>query len=155
MNFIHPLAGLGIATLISIIIGISLLPKIFFLLTLQRTFDEISPENSLLPSAQVWLALIPFFGLIWQFVIVIKMADSLQMEFKKKNIEIKELRPGYNIGLVYCILYACTIIPFFGFLTGFAGFICWIIYWVNINDYRNMLVRLKLTNRGDGHQYTN
>lgn len=137
--------GLGIGMIVLFIFAIALLPTIFFLLTLHRTFDEISLKNRLMPSAQVWLTLIPIFGTIWQFIIVAKMADSLQKEFELRGLESKEARPGYSIGMAYCILTVCSVIPFVNILTGLGVLITWIIYWVNIADYKNTLVRNPLT----------
>ena len=109
---------------------------IFYLLTLQNTFSKISNENRKMPSGQVWLALIPLFGLIWQFIIVNNMADSLKAEFTNRNIKVEEERPGIGIGLAYCILFCCCIIPFLGILTLICGIICWIIYWAKIYNYK-------------------
>jgi hypothetical protein len=85
---------------------------------------------------QVWLSLIPFFGLVWQFIIVNRMADSLRDEYISKNIPLAEERPGSGIGTAYSILFCIGIIPILGVLTMIAGIICWIIYWVRISDYR-------------------
>jgi hypothetical protein len=41
--------------------------------------------------------------------------------------------------LTYCILFCCSIIPGIGVLFGLAGFVMMIIYWVKINDYKNLL----------------
>ena len=145
MDSSDALLGLGIGMIVLLIFAITLLPIIFFLLTLHRTFDEVSAENRLMPSGQVWLILIPLFGMIWQFIIVQKMADSLQKEFALRGVDCKEARPGYSIGMAYCILSVCSFIPFVNFLTGFGVLIKWIIYWVKIADYKNMLVRNPLT----------
>lgn len=117
-------------------LGISLLPLIFYLITLQNTLEKISPENRTMPPGNVWLILIPIFGMAWQFVVVNNMATSLAAEFKSRGITVDEPRPGYSIGIAYCILLLTTIIPFLGFLAGIGGFVCWIIYWVKINDYK-------------------
>lgn len=92
-----------------------------------------------MPSGNVWLILIPLFGLVWQFIVVNAIADSLKEEFAKRNITCDEVRPGYGIGLTYSILFCCSIIPFIGILAALAGLICWIIYWVKIADYKNKL----------------
>jgi hypothetical protein len=119
--------------------GICLLPAIFYLLTLQNTFQLIKNENRKMQPGQVWLSLIPLFGIVWQFIIVNNLADSLRLEFSQRNISVGEERPGIGIGLAYCILICCSIIPFLGVLTGLAGFICWIIYWVKISNYKATL----------------
>jgi hypothetical protein len=135
MDATEALLGLSIGMIILIVFAISLLPTIFFLLTLHRTFEEVSEENRLMPAGQVWLALIPLFGMIWKFIIVSRLADSLQSEFAKRGLESKEARPGYSIGMAYCILTVCGFIPF----ATLGALVCWIIYWVNIADYKNKL----------------
>ncbi|WP_319501416.1 hypothetical protein [uncultured Draconibacterium sp.] len=122
--------------------ALSVIPLIFYLLTLQNTFNAISSENRKMQSGEVWLTLIPLFGLVWQFIIVNRLADSLKAEFNTKNIIVDEERPGVGIGLAYCILFCCSIIPFVNFLTGVAGIICWIIYWSKINNYKMKLYQL-------------
>jgi hypothetical protein len=122
-----------------IIFGVLLLPTIFYLITLQTTLNQVEPENRKMDPGLVWLALIPLFKIIWQFFIVINVADSLKAEFAQRNINAGEDRPGYTIGLTYCILNVCSIIPFLGFLTALAGFICWIIYWVKIAGFKSIL----------------
>lgn len=120
---------------------LGIIPLVFYLLTLQNTFSAISIENRKMQSGQVWLTLIPVFGLVWQFIIVDKLADSLKAEFIKKDIKVEEDRPGYSIGLIYCILFCCSIIPFVGIVTSIGGIVCWIIYWVKINEYKIKLQR--------------
>ena len=127
---------------ILIISSFSVIPLIFYLLTLQNTFNAISVENRKMQSGEVWLSLIPLFGLVWQFIIVSRLADSLKAEFDAKNIKVDEERPGIGIGLAYCILFCCSIIPFVNFLTGIGGIICWIIYWSKINNYRIKLKQI-------------
>ena len=112
--------GLGYSELILIMIPLSILlllplPLIFFLITLQNTFKEVKIENRRMQPGEVWLMLIPLFGLVWQFIIVNRLADSLKLEFTQRNIDINEFRPGYSIGLAYCVLFCCSIIPFFRF----------------------------------------
>jgi len=148
MNYLFNFILLGMLgapeiILISIFSGlVGLIPFIFYLLTLQNTFYAISPENRKMAPGQVWLSIIPFFGLVWQFIIVNRMADSLKPELDARNIKTNEERPGYSIGLAYCILFCCSIIPFLGFLTSIGGLVCWIMYWVKINDFK-----LQLKNR--------
>jgi hypothetical protein len=116
--------------------GILLLPLILYLLTLQKTLNLVRPENRHMEPGLVWLALIPIFSIIWNFFIVSKVAESLRLEFKQRNIQTQEEKPGYTIGLAYCILVCCTIIPVLGLLTSIAGLVCWIIYWVKISGYK-------------------
>lgn len=132
-----------IISIFLILPALCLIPLIFYLLTIQNTLLAISSENRKMQPGQVWLSLIPLFGLVWQFIIVNRLADSLKDEFVTKNLKIDEERPGIGIGLAYCILFACSLIPFVGFATVIGGLICWIIYWSKINDYKIKLNKIK------------
>lgn len=134
-------AGLTVAF---IVMGIALIPIIFFLLTLQNTLKAVSPQNREMPPGQVWLQLIPVFHYVWQFINVNNIAKSLEKEYRSRGIQT-EPKPTYNIGLAYCILVCCSIIPGINIFTGLAAFICWIIYWVQVNNHKNKLAQLPNT----------
>lgn len=133
------LGNLGVVEWLLMGVFIGIVPVIFYILSLQNTFKEISISNRKMEPGNVWLMLIPLFGLVWQFFIVDRLADSLKAEFATRNIVVDEDRPGYSIGLTYCILFCCGIIPVLGALASLGGIVCWIIYWVKINDYRTKL----------------
>ena len=118
---------------------IFILPYILYLITLQNTLLEISNENRKMRPGQVWIILIPLFGLVWQFIMINRIADSLQAEFSSRNIPVSESRPGYTIGITYSILLLCSYLPILGVLALLGGLVCWIVYWVKINDYKTKL----------------
>ncbi|MFT3751022.1 MAG: hypothetical protein QM768_22100 [Agriterribacter sp.] len=122
------------------ILLISLIPAIFFLLTLQKTLNAVSPENRSMQPTQVWLLLIPVFNIVWIFITVTRIADSIKNECSRLSIPTAESRPTYGIGLVMSILWICGIIPVAGMIASLAGLICWIIYWVKVNDYKNIII---------------
>ena len=122
------------------LIALLLIPKIFYLITLQSTLKAISEENRKMPTNNVWLQLIPLFGIVWHFIIVKNMADSISAEANLKNIKIDEQNPAYNIGLAMCILNCFFIIPYLNILTGIASLICFILYWTKINSYKNKII---------------
>lgn len=128
--------------------GLTLIPTIFYLISLQSTFNTISITNRKMPSGNVWLLLIPLFGTVWHFIIVNNLADSIKAEANSKNIEIAEPRPAYNVGLAMCILNCLFFIPGLNILTGIAGLICWILYWVKISSYKNLLLTEKYNSIG-------
>jgi len=135
------LAITGPAALIFVIVFIIItaFPVIFYLFTLQGTLREISSENRKMQPEQVWLSIIPLFGIIWQYFIVARMADSLYQEFSKRNIQNTEQKPGYNYGIAYCIFLTASVIPMLGFLAVLGAAVCWVIYWVKISEYKNLL----------------
>ena len=139
MTLLFSLPGGGELILIFVVLGLMVIPRIFYLITLQSTLNTISSENRKMPSGNVWLLLIPLFGTIWHFIIVNNLADSIKAEANSKNLQLDEQRPGYTIGLAMCILNCLFFIPGLNVFTGLAGFICWIVYWVKINSYKNTL----------------
>jgi hypothetical protein len=74
------------------------------------------------------------FHFVWSFIVVLKISDSLAKEFQSRNIP-SEPEPGKMLGLLYSILAVLSIIPIIDILTGIAGLICWVMYWVKIANY--------------------
>lgn len=115
-------------------------PLIFFLLSLQKTMNVVSEENRKMPPSNVWLMLIPLFNIVWQFIMVNKIAESITEECIKLNIAVKESKPTYNIGLTWNI---CNLIIFIPIIGGLAALITFILYWVKVNDYKNLMIANK------------
>ena len=117
-------------------LGLFLIPGIFFLLTLQNTLKAISPENRRMPPGNVWLLFIPLFNIVWQFIVVDKIAQSIATECTRLNIPVTERKPTYGIGLAWNICNFFTIIPILG---PFASLVTFIIYWVKVADYKKLI----------------
>ena len=141
----HPesatMGNLGLAeimVIMLIVVAICLIPEIFFVLTLQKALQRCSPENRVMSPGLTWLLLVPVFNLVWMFIVVTQMAESLEKEFRKRNVPV-EPSPGRSIGLAWCILVVCCLIPLLGILTGLPALICWILYWVKIAGFSSIL----------------
>jgi hypothetical protein len=142
--------GLGTTELavIAIVLLLFLVPYILYLVTLSSTIKLCANQNRSIEPGQVWLVLIPIFGLIWYFIMVGRIADTIAAECRQRNIPLDEQRPGYNVGLALCVLSCCGWIPVLGGFCSIAAFICWIIYWVRIYGYKT---KLQNTPFGFGH----
>jgi hypothetical protein len=137
-----------------IILIIFLIPAILFLITQQNTLKAIQPQNRSMAPGEVWLQLIPLFNLIWMFIVVTRISDSIRKEFHSRAensllglpdpslVAEMNKRPTYDIGIAYCVLNLCGIVPVIGTFAGLAGLICWIIYWVKLAEYKNKLEKL-------------
>ena len=117
-------------------LALFLIPAIFFLLNLQNTLKAISAENRKMPPANVWLMLIPLFNIVWQFIMVDRIAQSIGAECRRLNIPIKEDKPTYGIGLAWNICNCVSIIPIIG---GLAALVTFIIYWVKVSEFKNLI----------------
>jgi hypothetical protein len=129
-----PVELLVIVAIIFLISVTTLVPLAFFCLTLQKCLNRCTPQCRTIAPGQVWLLLIPFFNLVWQFIVVSRISSTLANEFRLRSMT-KEPEPGKSLGLAFCILFVCGIVPFLGILAGIAGLICWILYWVKIANY--------------------
>ncbi|HTW78446.1 MAG TPA: hypothetical protein VME23_02765 [Terracidiphilus sp.] len=116
-----------------------LIPAIFYLLTLQNALSKCAPPSRTMEPAMVWLLLIPLFGLIWSFIVVMALAKSIGNEYRRRGIPCPDPLPGQNIGMAMCICGCCGIIPIIDLLAGPAAFVLWIVYWVKIAEFSRLL----------------
>ena len=137
-----------------IIVLIYLVVIIFFCLTQQNTLKAIQPQNRTMAPGEVWLQLIPLFNIIWQFVVVSRISDSLKREFEFREQHAflgladpsiaEELgkRPTHGIGMAFCTLTIVGVLPMIGTVAGLAALVCRIVYWVQLANYKTKLERL-------------
>ncbi len=126
-----------------------LVALIFFLITQQNTLKAIQPHNRRMQPGEVWLQLIPVFNLVWQFIVVTRISNSIRNEINDRTLHSflgipdpvfsndMTRRPTYDIGLTFCILSLCGCIPLLGGIASLAGIVCWIVYWTQIAAYKN------------------
>ena len=124
-----------------------LLMTIFFLITMQRTMESVSPDLREMEPQLAWLMLIPLFSYVWRIILILRLADSLEEEFRRRKIEIMEARPGVGLGLTWAFLTAASFlisfldVPAVFYILFLSGLTCWILYWVKIVSYRNLLLQ--------------
>ena len=87
----------------------------------------------------VWLLLIPFFGLIWNFFIVLALANSLGRELPARGVTQLDPEPGKSIGIAMCICMACGIIPLLGVIASLIALVLWVVYWIKIAEFSRLL----------------
>jgi len=86
----HPLPTLALI----LILWFGLLALIGYLLALQDALKKCAPTSRTMKPGKVWLLLIPVFGLVWQFIIVVNIAKSLRNEFERLGIPCRESTPS-------------------------------------------------------------
>lgn len=129
----------GASLLILVLLLLLLLPTIFYFISLQKALEAVSPENRMMPPGQVWLSLIPLFNFVWMFFVVNKIADSFRLECYKLRINTTELKPTQGIGNAKNILRLCSFVPVIGILASLGFFVCWIMHWIKVNEYRKLI----------------
>ncbi|MEO6730564.1 MAG: hypothetical protein ABIN01_05060 [Ferruginibacter sp.] len=129
--------------IIGLLFFLVLIPTVFYISTLQKALEAVSDENRRMPPGQVWLLLIPLFNFIWMFVVVNKIAESFNAECSLLNIPTDETNPTQGIGNTKNIFRLCTMIPVIGLLAGIGYLVCWIMHWIKVNEYRNLILANK------------
>jgi hypothetical protein len=113
----------------------------FYANTIRKTLLLIAPENRMMNPRSAWLVVIPFFNIYWNFVVASRMADSLTNEFFDRKIAEEE-NPGRSAGMWYAWLFLLSNIPltpFILFTIALLSLVYFVLYWVKVNNFRNLL----------------
>jgi hypothetical protein len=122
------------------ILVVALVIAIFFFLTLSKALSRCHPRNRTMEPGMVWLNFIPLFNIVWQFITVNRVSESLSNEFYDRGWDRQGEDYGKGVGMTYCIMNLLGWIPYCGMLFGIVGLVCLIIYWVKIANYSGQLV---------------
>src|SRR6186713_2300402 len=121
--------GVSEILLIVFVVVLFLIPMIFFLIAQQNTLRAVSTHNRKMQPGEVWLQLIPLFGMVWKFIVVNRISQSIRAEINDRNSNsfLGEANPvfandmvplpTYSIGIAYCILGLCGFIPVLGWFS--------------------------------------
>jgi hypothetical protein len=130
------LQALGLFVIVFLLIGLGI--AVLYILTLRKALTQCAPHNRTTSPDSPWLLLIPLFNLVWGFILYPHISESLEREFRQRNLPI-EPQPARTLGLTLAILHACGIVPFVNIVAGIAGLVCFILYWIKISGYANQL----------------
>jgi hypothetical protein len=125
-----------VVVVVALAVGIAI--AVLFLLTLSRALQQCRPRNRTMEPGQVWLNLIPCFSLVWMFITVNRIAESLDNEFYDRRLR-GDGDFGKTIGTIYCVCNVLGFVPYVNSITGIVGLVCFIIYWVKIAGYSRQL----------------
>jgi magnesium-transporting ATPase (P-type) len=133
-----------------ILIGGLITVAVLYLKNLQDTLKEVSEHNRQVPPGNVWLMFIPLFNIIYPFILYPKISDSLRAEFEERG-KPQNGDYGRSLGITMPILGLCGIIPLLGVLAGIGNLVVWIIFWVKMAEFKNMLRSMP---KSDGFKMT-
>ena len=101
-------AILGIC-LYAVILIASIAWAVFVYVSMYQALNSVSPGNRDMEPAMIFLMLIPCFGFIWYFFVVIRIASSFRKEFEDRG-----LREDGDFGQLFGIL--APLIPCVGLI---------------------------------------
>jgi hypothetical protein len=86
-----------------------LVVTIYWVNSMYKTLRAIPPVSRRTDPSMVWMIMVPFVGLIWQFVANAAVAESLAAEYRRRGWHLDENRPGFEQGVIACIV-VCVVV---------------------------------------------
>lgn len=149
-NFLGP----ELLLLILVFLGL-IVPVLLYINTIHKTLDEIRDEYRLIPSRSPMLLLVPLLSNFMLFLVVIKLSQSLELEFEDRGIAADGKGFGQRVGLMMSTAFLLILLTVvFGFsglpivvfllpllrILSIVGLVCWIIHWTKMSAYRKILL---------------
>ena len=120
--------------LIAVVLGL----QIWLFLTLSKTLAECSPRNRTMEPGMVWLNFVPLLNLVWIFLTIIRVSESLRNEYEDRDLAGDD-DFGQTMGLVHAIgMIVC----------GISFFVTVFLYRSKIMGYRRRLEESEPRGRG-------
>ena len=135
-----PIRNIGLPEFYVLFVVLNIVGAFFYIWTLRRTLERCAPESRTISLGFLWFLLIPLFNIVWHFVIVINLSNSLHNEFTRRNIAVPDREPGKMLGLATSMLGIVGLYPLLGIPCAVGALICWAVYWVKIAGYSRMLL---------------
>jgi hypothetical protein len=122
-------------------LGLMLLPRIFYLISMQRAVARCDPSARSIPPGLVWLAMVPLLSMVWDFVVVVAVGRSLGNEYARRNRPLAYSFPGLGFGISFCVLNLLIWIPLINMVAVPVAVVLWLIFWVKISRLSSRLDR--------------
>jgi hypothetical protein len=97
----------------------------------KKYLDAIPETFHVFPSWQVWLLMIPLFGIVWNYFVFPRIARSYQNLFEYYGVHDTG-DSGYGLGVAYCI----TMTPPISCCASMIGWVLIIIFLVKLAELR-------------------
>jgi len=129
-------------------IGLVVFFTVIWLLNMQRALDECVYTERKIQPAQVWLTFIPLFGLVWQYIAVTKVSETLAQEYKVRGWISDEDRPAIETGIVACTVVLIVLIvrlsipdlhPALGFFSSLGICLCMFMHRDRVKAFTERL----------------
>lgn len=131
--------SIGFLSVVGALAVAFLIPYLLYLAAMQKALSRCSPGNRGLDPGLVWLNLIPILSFVWNFIVVLKVSESLDAEARSRNLEGVGSMPGRGVGLAFCILSLFTWVPYVGIIPAMAALICWVVFWIQASGVSGRL----------------
>lgn len=115
----------------------AILANLLYYRTLQKTMGVISPGLRPCAPVLVWLALVPFFGVLWYMVYIVMLSFGLQKELARRRLAGNGAI-GITLGTV--LLFALFLVPSLRVYVVLPALVFWLMHWQRMAVYHKLLV---------------
>lgn len=78
------------------------------------------------PDKAVGFLFIPFYNIYWVFIAVNGLAYDLNKYIRRHRAGMDAEPAPIHLSLLFCVLFACTVVPYVGFITFFPMILIWL-----------------------------
>jgi hypothetical protein len=137
-NFLEHLDKANTSLLLTLLVVFSamLIANMLYYRTLQRTMCMLSPELRPFPPGLVWLALLPYLGIVWYMIYIIMLSLGIRKELAKRG---QDGTGGLGISIATVILFALCLFPGTRLLVIVPTLAMWIVHWQRMSVYLKRL----------------
>jgi hypothetical protein len=105
--------------------------SVLICLLIYLPYQQVPAEHQKMAPGLVFLLLIPFFNIIWNFIVFLRIPESFQSYFASQGrTDVGDC--GRQIGLWYAICGVAAIVPCVNYVAGPAALVLFIIFLVKI-----------------------
>ena len=126
-------------------LAIIFLTSVYFCWILYNTLNCVPKSLHVFPSWFVWLFLVPWVGLIFQWIMLpFGIPKTLEKNFPRNEMVATKTNTLFKIGLAQVILMTAS---FFAIhspaeaIIGIAGVACWVSYWILIVRFKKQFLQ--------------
>ena len=120
------------ANLLLILLISSTVLLIIYIIVMRSTLEAVQESNRTTSINSVWLLFIPIFNIIWKFILVKKLSESINNGAKSKGITLDSPEPGKSLGTIAC---AAPFVPLLNLIQPILS----IVYLVKLNNYKKLI----------------
>ena len=102
------------------------------------SLKRIPETYRLMSPGQVWLLMIPFFNIFWNFFVFLRVADSFKVYFNAQgDTSVNDC--GKQLGLIYCISVCCLLVPYLNVCVFFVALTLLVMVLLKFNELKNRI----------------
>jgi hypothetical protein len=135
---VHAGAAVVILFLLLTLLCIPIIVGLLFALTVRMLLEACAPESRTIQPNSVWWLLVPLVNIVFQFVVVLRVASTLVNEHQRRQRQGMP-ETGKEVGLAACIAGVVGPVPGLGVVACVVCLGCWIYYWVLLRRITNQL----------------